>query len=95
MANVLQIEVNDELMAKLQALADDMGRSVEEIHAFALEDFVVHEREIVDAVLEGKRDCEAERTIPHEEVVAWMNSLFTDHPLPRPEPKGQPLSRAS
>ncbi len=61
MATVLRIEASDEMLGKLQALARDMDRTVEELCAMALEDFVPEKREEVDAILEGfataKRDA--------------------------------------
>jgi predicted transcriptional regulator len=93
MANVLQIEVNDQLMAKLQALADDMGRSVEEIHAFALEDGLDVLQGDFEDYLAGKKDIEAGRYVTQEQMREWLLAYGTENALPRPEPKHE-LSRA-
>jgi predicted transcriptional regulator len=94
MATVLRIEVSDEMLGKLQALARDMDRTVEELCGMALEDFVPEMREEVDDVLEGLKDADEGRTVPHEEVMAWLRSVGTDNPLPMPEAKKEQLSRA-
>jgi predicted transcriptional regulator len=38
-------------------------------------------------IAEGMAQADAGLTIPAEEVFAWIDSLGTDHPLPKPEPR--------
>ena len=38
-------------------------------------------------IAEAEEEIAAGLTIPAEEVFAWMDSLGTDHPLPKPEPR--------
>ena len=38
-------------------------------------------------IAEAEEEIAAGLTIPAEEVFAWMDSLGTDHPLPKPVPK--------
>ena len=42
------------------------------------------EEEFLAAVAEGIAAADAGRTIPFEDIRTWIDSLGTDHPLPRP-----------
>jgi predicted transcriptional regulator len=39
------------------------------------------------AIAEAEADIAAGRVVPHDKVVAWIKSWFTDKELPRPEPR--------
>lgn len=39
------------------------------------------------AIARGRAAVAEGRVVPHEEVRAWLLSLGTDKPLPRPKPK--------
>ncbi len=80
----VSFDIDEQLYEKIKTLAHDMERSLDEVFVFALEDLHDEERPIMDGILEGERDFEEGRTIPHEDVVAWMNSLYSEHPLPNP-----------
>ena len=42
------------------------------------------EEAFIAAVDEGIADTDAGRIVPGDKVTAWIRSLDTDHPLPRP-----------
>ncbi len=93
MPTVLQVEVNDEFLTKLKVLARDTGRSVEELHQIALDEFVQHARQEVDEILESIQDIADGRTVPHDEVVAWLEAYGNTNAIPLPQ--FQRLTRAS
>jgi predicted transcriptional regulator len=39
------------------------------------------------ALAEAEADIAAGRVVPHEKVIRWIKSWFTDDELPRPEPQ--------
>lgn len=80
----LAVSVSDEFYEKLQKLAADMERTLEECQLWALEDFYAEERANTDSLLDGLSDIAKGRVVPHEDVVAWLESLESDHPLPKP-----------
>ncbi len=44
------------------------------------------EAEEATALARAETDLAAGRIVSHQEVVAWLESLMTDNPLPRPRP---------
>jgi predicted transcriptional regulator len=51
-----------------------------------METKVLTEEELTRMTLEGMADVDAGRTIAHQAVVDWVESLKTDSPLPVPQP---------
>lgn len=73
-----------ELAERVDAYAEQMDRSRGWIVKQALADWVAWEEEKERRTLKGLADGAAGRVVPHDKVAAWMESLGTDNPLPRP-----------
>ncbi len=76
------------LKKKLQALAKTTKRSEAFLAREAIETFVEHNawqvatiRRRLDETLAGQP------SVPHEEVVRWLDSKWTERPLPMPKPR--------
>jgi len=81
----LNVSISDGLMARLNSLASDTQRSPEELVASAVETLVDTEGPWIAKLHRRLRESESGMYVPHEEVVAWSESLGTANPLPRPE----------
>lgn len=53
----------------------------------AIDNYVALQEHRDRLTLEAMADVDAGRVIDHAEVVAWVNSLGTDNPLPLPQVK--------
>ena len=84
MAAELNISISDGLMDKLNSLASDTQSSREELVATALQRLVDDEGPWIAKLHRRLRESDAGMFVPHEEVVAWSESLGTANPLPRP-----------
>jgi predicted transcriptional regulator len=78
----LNVSISDGLMDKLNSLANHTQRSPEELVAVAVETLVDNEGPWVAKL--HRRMREPQLFVPHEDVVAWSESLGTHNPLPRP-----------
>jgi len=81
---VLTAHVPTELADRLDEYATKMDRSRGWIVKQALADWVWREEERHRLTLEGLADIDAGRVVADEAVEAWIESLDTDNPLPRP-----------
>lgn len=81
---VLTAHIPEELAEKVDRYAKSMERSRAWIVKRALADWVDWEEEKDRRTLAGLADIEAGRTISHERMVAWAESLGTEQPLPAP-----------
>ena len=73
---------------KLDALARDTNRSKAHLASQAIETFVnINAWQVAHIKAALAEDEEGGPSIPHEDVVRWLESWGTDHELPRPEPK--------
>ena len=86
---VLTAHVPVSLAKKVDKLAERLDRPRGWIVKQALAAWIAWEEEKHRMTLEGLADVDAGRTIPHEEVVAWANSLGTKSPLPLPRPRAR------
>jgi len=82
----LTIELSTEQLTQLKALAKRCKRSTAELVAFALRDYLPDLKKKLDAIEEAEGDLDAGHFIPHEKMVAWLDSWGTDRELPPPEP---------
>lgn len=73
------------LVDRVSALADQLHKPRDWIIERAL-DAYFDDDEHRRMMLEGFASIDAGRTISHEAVVAWSESLATDNPSPRPQP---------
>lgn len=76
-----------DLVAKVDAMAARHDRPRGWAVKQALTDWVAVEEERHQLILEALDDVDAGLVVPHDEVSRWLNSIGTDNPLPRPEPK--------
>ena len=79
------MQIPDELKQQLDEVAASEGRSVSEIAAAALENYLAQHQENVASIRRGIDDLEAGRTIDGDLVDRWLASWGTDHELPRPK----------
>ena len=86
-SRVLTAHVPLDLAAKVDAYAQKMERSRGWIVKQALADWIDWEERKHQMTLDALADVDAGRVIEHEAVVAWAESLSTDHPLPVPRVK--------
>lgn len=84
---VLTAHIPEELAEKVDGYAKSMDRSRAWIVKQALAGWVDWEEEKHRRTLAGLADIDAGRTISHERMVAWAESLGTDNPLPPPTAK--------
>lgn len=84
---VLTAHIPEELAEKVDRYAESMERSRAWIVKQALSNWVEWEEEKTRLSLEALEEADRIGTIPHEEMVAWANSLGTDNPLPPPTPR--------
>jgi predicted transcriptional regulator len=89
MANtrVVTAHIPDELAQKVDRWAEMLERPRGWIVKQALADWIFNEEEKDRLTLEAIDDFEKHGGIPHEEVVAWVKSLSSANPLPRPKPR--------
>ncbi len=80
----VSIRLTQELNAQVMALAEAYDRPKSWIIEKAVQDYVAWEKQQLAAIAEGIRDAEAGRFVPHEAVVAWMDSWGTENELPMP-----------
>jgi predicted transcriptional regulator len=86
MTERLKPEVSD----KLEALARDMKRSKACLASAAIEAYVgVNAWQVAHIKEAFEEDQSGAPGVPHEEVVAWMESWGTDHEFPLPKPKSE------
>lgn len=84
---VLTAHIPEELAEKVDGYAKSMERSRAWIVKQALANWVDWEEEKTRLSLEALEEADRIGTIPHEDMVAWANSLGTDNPLPPPTPR--------
>jgi len=84
---VLTAHIPEDLAEKVDNYAKSMDRSRAWIVKQALSSWVYREEEKIRLSLEALAEADQIGTIPHEEMVAWADSLGTDNPLPPPEPR--------
>ncbi len=72
----LSIEIGDDIAEKLDRLARATGRSKDSLAADALAAYLDREIEIVNGILLGLEDVEADRTVSHDEAMAELDSIL-------------------
>lgn len=84
----MTIRLKPEVSEKLEALARDMKRIKAYLASEAIETYVDLNAWQVAHIKEAlEKDESGAPGVPHQEVVAWMESWGTDHELAAPEPK--------
>jgi predicted transcriptional regulator len=81
---VVTAHVSIELAAKVDAIAARRDRSRGWIMKQALSAWVEQEEQRYRLTLEAIADVDAGRTVDHDAVERWVDSLDSDQPLPMP-----------
>ena len=84
---VLTAHVPQKLAEQVDEYAARMERSRGWIVKQALTDWVAWEEEKEHRTLKALESVRQGHVVPHEEVVAWVRSLTSEKPLPRPRAK--------
>lgn len=82
---VVTAHIPDELAKKVDRWAELLERPRGWIVKQALSEWIYNEEEKDRLTIEAMKDMDENGGIPHQEVVAWVKSLSTDEPLPRPK----------
>lgn len=81
---LLTANIPAELADELDRFAEQSARPRDGIVSEALAEWLAWEEKKYQMTLEGLADVDAGRVIEDEAVRAWIESLDTDNPLPRP-----------
>jgi predicted transcriptional regulator len=73
----------------LDELAENQQRDRTFILNEAIDQYLELHNRRYQQVLEAIEECDQGLVIPHDEVMAWVESLGTDHPLPMPVPSSE------
>lgn len=84
---VLTADIPAALAEKLQTMAADREQSPDRIVQQALMTWIDEEEERYRLTLEAIAHADAGLVVDHSDVVAWVDSLGTDSPLPMPKPR--------
>lgn len=80
-------DVPSDLADRLDLVAAQLERPSTEIVAEVLNDWLDTEDWKHQDTLAAMAEVRAGRTIDNERVMAWIDSLSTDNPLPMPQPE--------
>lgn len=83
----MQIELQTETASRLSELAQSTGQSEAFLVELAVSQFVEVAQWQLDAIDEGIAAADAGRMVEGAQVRAWIDSLATGTPLPRPRSK--------
>ena len=81
----IRFRLDSELGDKLSTVAARLDRPKSWVVEHALKEFIELQLWQFVAIEEGLRDADAGRVVPHEDVVAWVESC--GHPDERPMPQ--------
>ncbi len=81
----ISVRVDPELGDKLSTVATRLDRPKSWVVEHALKEFIELQLWQFAAIEEGLRDADAGRVVPHEEVVAWVESWGRPDERPMPE----------
>lgn len=83
----VNVKLDPELDDRLNTVAETLDRPRTWIIEQAIKEFIDLQFHHLAAIDQGIRDADAGRTVPHEDVVAWVRSWGTPDELPMPECK--------
>ena len=72
----MEIQLTEQEQAQLRDVAQRTGRNAEEVVRDAINSFLQHEREFVEAVEKGLASLDRGEYITHEEVTARIEKLL-------------------
>lgn len=85
MPESLTVPLSDEVQKRLADLSERSHRSTSELAAEAISNYVDLQEWQLEQIEAGIADLEAGRTVKHDEIVAWVNSLGTSNELTPPK----------
>ena len=80
-----QINLKSANQDRLARLAEELDRSDDELANEAVEQYLDYQEWAIAEIQRGVADADAGRTVPHNAVRAWIDSLGTDEKLPMPQ----------
>jgi len=86
-SSTLSIRVDETAKKRLQALAASTGRSSSYLAAEAIDNYLQLQEWQIAAIQDGIDSIEKHGTVPHREVMAWVESWGTESELPKPQPR--------
>jgi predicted transcriptional regulator len=81
----IRFRLDSELGDKLSTVAARLDRPKSWVVEHALKEFIELQLWQFEAIEEGLRDADAGRVVPHEDVVAWVESWGRRDERPMPE----------
>lgn len=81
----LTATVPADVAAQVDAYAESTHQTASDVAAQVIGRWAEWEAEKLRLTLEAAADCEAGNVIDDAEVAAWIESLDTDQPIPRPQ----------
>lgn len=84
--HTVTIRLTDDDRAQLAELAAAREESEEDVASQAVHTYLAVQARHIEEITRAREEAERPdaRFIPHEEVAAWVDSLGTDQPLPKP-----------
>jgi len=87
-SNVIAVRLTPEISEKLDALARDAGRPASDLAREAIESYVgLNDWQVAHIRAAVAEDEAGGTSVPHDEVVRWLQSWGTHQELPRPQAK--------
>ena len=85
---VMTVRLKPEVRERLDALARDTKRSTSNLASEAIETYLnLNGWQVAHIKAALTEDEAGGPTVPHQEVMQWIQSWGTDRELPRPQPK--------
>jgi RHH-type transcriptional regulator, rel operon repressor / antitoxin RelB len=78
------IRLNKNTKTKLEQLAKSTNRSRNFLASEAIDEYVAVNEWQIAGIKKGLRDLATGKSVSHDKVSAWVDSLGTDHELPPP-----------
>lgn len=80
----LTLRLDEVLKDRLQSLAKRQERSASYIAENAIEDYISFQEAQIRGIEKAIASADRGELIPHDKVKAWVESLSTKNPLPKP-----------
>jgi predicted transcriptional regulator len=80
-----KLAIKAEIRDRLTRLAANAERPDDELANGALEQYLDYQEWAISEIKAGQADAAAGRTVPHDSVKAWVESLGTGNELPLPQ----------
>lgn len=80
----VKLRIDEEKRNRVREIAAHEDRSMSYIIEKAIDDRIAYEEKWATGIAEARVEIKAGRGVPHADVAAWVQSLGTSKPLPRP-----------